>query len=235
MTNLTVISVVANNSGIVDYMINSIYKFTDPKPRIILCDNGNNGNTLDKYRDDDNIVIIKNDPTDKGESAKHARGLNKIFPLVKTEKTAIFDSDCMVLKSGWDQISAGFNMLTAEPALKAGEPFYYVCFMVFYTKMLEGINFMPSKDRRYMKPRKGYDTGWEVTEKTNPEEVERLSIRACWAGTTKIFDKSFNYKSFELWRNDEPLVAHLGHGSSKNRKQHNTGRWMKVADQFLKG
>ena len=58
MSDLTVISVAANDTGIIDRMIRSVYKFTDPKPKIIICDNGNNGTTLDKYRDDDNIRIF---------------------------------------------------------------------------------------------------------------------------------------------------------------------------------
>ncbi|KKL92018.1 hypothetical protein LCGC14_1888910, partial [marine sediment metagenome] len=145
-SDLTIITVAANESGFLDLMIKSVHAFTYPKPNIIICDNGNNGSYLKKYEQYDNVVVIKNKRARKFKihkhfvttSKRHGTGLNKIFKLVATKRTAIVESDCAVLKHGWDNIPDGYEMSACRKGVGLnGESYYYPCFMVFYTKCLK--------------------------------------------------------------------------------------------------
>ena len=72
MSDLTVLTVVENDRGILDLLIRSIYKFTDPIPKIIICDQGGNGNVMSKYSNDPNCTVIVNSPKLAGGSSSRS-------------------------------------------------------------------------------------------------------------------------------------------------------------------
>src|SRR5690242_6141825 len=115
-SDLTILTVVEHDSGTLDLMISSVRKFTQPHPKFIICDNSNGkAPVLDKYRKDPNITIINNSPKLSGGSNRHGDGLNKIFSLVDTSRTAIVESDCIVLCNGWDDINfPKYKMVAAK-------------------------------------------------------------------------------------------------------------------------
>lgn len=245
--DLTVLTVVENDSGILDLMIQSVYKFTDPVPKIIICDQGRNGTLLDKYRNDPNITIVKNTPKLVGGSNRHGSGLNKIFPLVATKRTAIIESDCVLLKYGWDKLNfPKYKMLAAKKGEQAGHPYYHVCFLVFSTALLKHgqmIDFRPgTKKTRGNRPYKAWeDCGWAIRGKVRPDEVKSVQFIDCKTGKGKYFDSSF--QSDEFWVNSEPVLAHYGRGSNIGGKSIKKGfahpkdqliEWKKIAEEILK-
>ena len=75
----------------------SIFKFTPQPPRIIICDNGRNGKLKDMYKDNKYITIVNRREKHKNASVEHAIGLNRAFTEVKTNRTAMIESDCSLL------------------------------------------------------------------------------------------------------------------------------------------
>jgi len=216
--NLTVISVVEHDRGLVDLMIKSVEKFTDPVPDFILCDNGDNGNLVERYAGKSNVMIVKNTPALSGGSNRHGDGLNKIFPLVKTTRTAIVETDCIVLRKGWDKLEfPTYKMLAAKKGEQAGQPFYHVCFMVFSTGLLKhgnGIDFRAGKDstRGNRNYKLWEDVGWQIRDKVRIDQIKLLEFIDCKSGNGKFFNKDF--QSDEFWLDGEPVVAHFGRGSN---------------------
>ena len=222
MTDLTVITVVENDAGLVDLMIESVKKFTNPCPRFIICDNGNNKDTLAKHADDPNITVFSNKPTMAGGSNRHGEGLNAAFEFVNTPRFAVIESDCIVLKEGWDTV--GFpksKLLAAKKGELAGQPFYHVCFLVGSTRLLrhgEKIDFRPSKPgKRANRPYKPHeDVGWQLRKYVRPDEVKNMTFVDCKTGEGRYFDSSF--QSDEFWVDGEPVLAHFGRGSNLGGK-----------------
>lgn len=245
--DLTVLTVVENDCGTLDLLISSIYKFTSPTPQIIICDQGNNGSVMSKYKNDKNITIVKNKPTMSGGSNRHGEGLNKIFSLVTTEKTAIIESDCILLRSGWEYLDfPKSKLVAAKKGELAGQPFYHVCFMVFSTKLLKhsgAIDFRPGKDgKRSNRSYKAHeDVGWQIRNKVRPDEVSLMEFRDCKEGNGFFFDKTF--QSDELWYGGQPTVAHFGRGSNLAGKAIRKGfkhpkeqleEWKKIAEGIIR-
>lgn len=246
--DLTVLTVVENDKGLLDLLVSSIYKFTDPIPKIIVCDQGNNGMVMSKYKNDRNIKVVSNKPTMAGGSNRHGEGLSKIFPLVTTQRTAIIESDCLLLRKDWDYLDfPKYKMLAAKKGEIAGQAFYHICFMVFSTRLLRHngtVDFRPGKDgKRSNRPYKPHeDVGWQIRNKVRPDEVNLMEFRDCKQGTGFFFDKRF--QSDELWSGGQPTVAHFGRGSNIAGKAVRKGfehpikqleEWKKIAEEILRG
>lgn len=248
-SDITIITVVENDCGILDLMIRSVFKFTAPQtnPQIIICDQGSNSDLTAKYSNNPAISTVKNTPTMKGGSNRHSEGLNKIFPLVTTKKTAIIESDCVLLSSGWDTLDfTKYKMMAAKKGETTGQPYYHVCFMVFSTALFKHggiIDFRPGKDgnraNRSYYPHE--DVGWRVREKVRPDEVKLLDFIDCKTNKGQIFDSSF--QSDELWLNRIPIIGHFGRGSNLNGKAIRKGfgchvdqlkRWKEIAEGIIK-
>lgn len=244
--DLTVITVVENDNGILDLMIRSVYKFTEPKPKIIICCQGDGNNIENKYIGDGNITVIKNYPIMSGGSNRHGEGLNKAFEIVTTKRTAIVESDCILLDKGWDIINfQKYKMIAAKKGELAGQPYYHVCFMVFSTALLkhgQTIDFRPGKDdnreNRSYKPHE--DVGWRIREKVRSDEIQLLDFIDCKTGNGHYFDGRF--QSDEFWINGKPIVAHFGRGSNIGGKAVRKGfmhpkdqliEWKKIAEKIV--
>jgi len=245
MTDLTVLTVVENDKGLLDLMISSIYKFTNPTPKIIICDNGNNGRVLSKYANDKNIQIIRFKPTLASGSVRHGESLNKIFPLVTTKKTAIVESDCILLRSGWDNLDTTVHQMSAaKKAIVNGLNLYHICFLVFETEPLAlgGFDFRPGtngnrKNRSFSVEE---DVGWRLANKIDHRLIKEIEFIDCKTGKGKFFDKTF--QSDEFWVDGIPTVAHFGRGSNlagkaiRNGFAHPTKQledWKKIAETIL--
>jgi hypothetical protein len=219
---LTICSVVYNDnqSNLFDFMVRSVMKYTDTPPKFIICDNG--GNDLDKYRALSNFTIVQNTDSLFRGSLGHGDSLNKIFPLVQTSRTAIIESDCIILNHGWDKLEfPKHKMIASKKGEITGQPYYHMCFMVFGTAILkhgEIIDFRPGKDdnrgNRSYKPHE--DVGWRVRDKIRQDEMILIDFKDCKTGDGKYFDKRF--QSDEFWMNDIPIVAHFGRGSNLKGK-----------------
>ena len=246
MSDLTVITVVENDCGLLDLMIKSVRKFTDPEPRFIICDNGRNGDVLNKYRDDPKITLFANSPKLSGGSNRHGDGLNAAFAFVETARFAIIESDCIVLSEDWDYIGfPTYKLTAAKKGELAGHPFYHVCFMVGSTRLLKHngtVDFCPGRDsNRSNRPYKVHeDVGWQLRLKVRPDQVNPLRFIDCKSGEGKYFDSSF--QSDEFWRGGEPVVAHFGRGSNLGGKAIRKGfkhpkeqlvEWKKIAQRLV--
>jgi hypothetical protein len=240
--DLTVVTVVENDKGLLDLMIRSVYKFTVPAPRILICEQGNSS-VAEKYQGDPNITVVKNFPKLSGGSNRHGSALQKIIPMVETPKTAIIESDCILLNHGWDNINPPFKMVGALKGMApSGMPLYHVCFMLFYTSALRGVDFRPGKDgKRSNRPYKIHeDVAWQVGTKINPNEVNKMDFVDCKTGKGAYFDNKF--QSDEFWLNGKPLVAHFGRGSNIGGKAIRKGfrhpreqldDWKNIAEEIL--
>ena len=154
-SDLTVITVAAHDvdSRLLHYMIRSVFKFTDVPPRVIICDNGRNGPLAKMYDGNKYISIVKNPNLHKNASMSHGIGLNKAFSLVKTVRTAVIESDCVILNRDWND-TKGYLMSGAIKTKfldKFGFRAYYPLFLVFYTDVMRKngcIDFKPDAGSR---------------------------------------------------------------------------------------
>ena len=239
MGNLTVLTVDENDRGILDLLVSSIYKFTDPVPKIIICDQGGNENMMSKYRNDPNCTIVSNRPKLSGGSNRHGDGLNKIFQMVDTDKTAIIESDCILLRKGWDHLAPQHKMIAAPK----GKNLYHVCFLLFLTKALKGVDFRAGKDKnRANRPYKPHeDVGWQIGTVVDKKDVGLMEFKDCKTGAGFYFDSSF--QSDELWVGGQPTIAHFGRGSNIGGKairkgfthpQEQLKEWKKIAEEVIR-
>ena len=246
--DLTVLTVVENDNGTLDLMIKSVRKFTNPHPKFIICDNSNGTDkVLDKYKNDSDISIVKNVPKMSGGSNRHGEGLNKIFPLVSTARTAIVESDCIVLCDNWDDIDfPKYKMVAAKKGELAGQPYYHVCFMIFSTGLLKHDNLLDfragqdnNRGNRTYKPHE--DVGWRLRDKIRFDQVQLLDFVDCKEGSGRFFDNRF--QSDEFWLNGNPIVAHFGRGSNVGGKAVRKGfahpseqlvEWKEIAQEIIK-
>lgn len=253
MIDLTVVTVVENDAGLLDLMIRSVQKFTDPHPHFIVCDNGGNGDVLDKYRDLPNFDIFSHKPSLQGGSNRHGEGLNAAFERVTSSRFAVIESDCIVLKNGWDDVGFPKYKLLAskkDSASKPGRPIYHACFMVGSTRLLNHngtIDFRPGKDgnrsNRSYKPHE--DVGWQLYDKikigvSSGQGVRPLKFVDCKSGEGQYFDSRF--QSDEFWLDGTAVAAHFGRGSNIGGKRVRKGfkhpseqlvEWKKIANKIL--
>jgi len=237
--DITVISVFSgNDGGLTETMIKSILHFTNNHPQFIIADNGKNKELEKKF---DFIKMIENkgkDARHANTSVRHASGLNIIFPMVKTKYTAIIESDTLVLRNDWfDFDTDTFDIMAS---LKCVQPYgqqLHMCFMVFKTDKLLGVDFMPEVIGKK-------DTGFRVYNMiADKNKIFYLKIKSCKSGDTKVFPKVFNYKQFEVYKDDDgPIAAHFGRGSDINRIPVNTlghpenqrKEWIKIFNNYIK-
>lgn len=243
--DITTLTVVERDNGLIKYTINSIRKFTNPIPQIIIAHNGSSEKYLKEFKSDNNILIIEN-PISlqvRNTSNRHGLGLNKIMPLVKTKYTAIIESDVMLLSNKWWQMDDSYDFKACqkrglESSLKDIN-YWFMCFVLFRTDLFKNINWCMSPNRpQHVNPLIYNDCGWEMAEEVdkNNAKIKSLEYVKCGSGKTKIFDKSFNYLSFELWEDKEPICAHLYRGSDLNRRPEGKSdlvRWKKICDEYL--
>lgn len=240
MNDLTVLSVVENDRGLIDLMIRSVKKYTDSCPKIILCDQGHNGSLLDKYSGDLNIKIVKNTPALNGGSNRHGSGIMKLMPLVGTTKVAIIESDCIVLQKGWDDLADKSIIASCK-----AKQLYHVCYLVANTNLIRGVDFRPGTDKtRSNRPYKASeDVGWRLKQVINPLDVRWAEFVDCKTGKGKYFGS--NFQSDEFWLDGWPVVAHYGRGSflQGKRDRRNYGfksnqeqlkDWIKTAEGLLR-
>lgn len=236
MSDLTVVTVAENDKGTLDLMLSSVVRFTQPVPNIIICDNGNNGDLGNKYAHMPNVKVIKFMPSLKGGSNRHGEALNKIVPMVKTKRTAIVESDCIVLRKGWD------NMYEQEVVAAPKANLYHIFFVLFETHVLNKIDFRPgNKGNRSNRPYKAKeDVGWQMTQPINGSKLKLLEFVDCKSGRGQIFDGRF--QSDELWADGKAIVGHLGRGSNLGGKAIRKGfdhpkkqmtEWMSIAERVL--
>ena len=245
-SDLTVLTVAENDSGILDLMIRSVYKFTNPSPDIIICDQGRNGSLLEKYNWDHNVTVVENSPKLLLGSNRHGAGLSKIFPLVKTKRTAIIESDCILLRSGWDNLDLSKNkMLAAKKLERAGHLYYHICFMVFETDLLRRngtIDFRPGTKKT--RGNRSYDlwedVGFNIKNKVKPNEVKLMEFVDCKSGGGKYFGEKF--QSDEFFIDGKSTLAHHGRGSNISGKSVREGfdhpkeqliKWKEKASRIL--
>jgi glycosyltransferase involved in cell wall biosynthesis len=242
--DLSIITVAKNDkiSGLLDIMISSVRRFTDFEPKFIICDNGGNDNLSEKYEEFENITVIDNTKEVRGKKHtgwQHAMGLNKAAELVETDRMAIIEHDCLVLSKNWCKIPDGKRMLACQKGVGLkGEPYYYICFVVLDTDIINDIDFSLSSgkgDGILLKEnaKKTYsDVGWKLYKGVKSDEVALMSRNNCSTEDTKYFGKQFPHKSNEFWINGEPLAAHFWRGSELARKgKHRRGleEWKDIA------
>ena len=242
-SDITILTVVENDCGILDLLISSIYKFTDPAPNMIICNNGGSKLLLSKYTNDSNINIVHNVPKLAGGSNRHSAGLNKIFPMVKTPKTAIIESDCILLRKDWDYLAPQHKILAAKKGEHRGNVLYHICFMIFETALLKGIDFGPSTAA--FRTNRSYavneDVGWAIGTMVNPKDVGLMEFKDCKKNEGYYFGPEF--QSDEIWVGTQPTVAHLGRGSNISGKAIRKGfdspqkqleNWKKIAENIIR-
>lgn len=213
MSDLTIVTVTENDLGILDLMVKSVIKFTKPMPNFVICNNGNSP-SIEKYRNKKNFTIIDFKPSMSGGSNRHGEALNKALSIVQTNKTAILESDCVVLRSGWDTIPDNKNVLASIKGNTKLGPFYHVCYLVFKTKVLQNMDFRPGNDNnrgnRNYKPNE--DVGAKTASYLDHSVVALADFVDCKTGHGEFFDERF--QSDEFWRNGKAYVAHFGRGSN---------------------
>ena len=238
-SDLTVITVAAHDrdSGLLHYMIRSVFKFTDLPPRIIISDNGHNGPLAEMYDDNKYISVVKNAELHKNASMSHGSGLNKAFALVETDRTAIIESDCVVLNKGWDDTADCLMSGAVKTQFldKFGFRAYFPLFLVFSTSAMKkdgDIDFMPESGG---KSKVGRDTGWQIYKKVSEEEVSPLEVVKCTDEKCMYFDRKFVPNALELWKDGIPIVAHVGRGSKVLRRgPHIFKMWKPILEKILR-
>lgn len=207
--DLTICSVAYNDlkTGVLDLMIKSVICFTDPTPTFVICDNG--GNDLTKYSDYDNFTIVPHKNHGYCGSLQHGDALNRVFGLVNTKYTAIVESDCVVLSKDWCKIKRPHKVLAA----RKDKHLYHVCFLIFETEILRGIDFRPGNNKnrsnRTYKPQE--DVGWQINQFVRDEDVDFVDFVDCKTYKAKIFK---NLQSDEFHKNGVVISSHFGRGSN---------------------
>jgi len=143
------------------------------------------------------------------------------MPLVKTNYTAIVESDCVVLRDDWFDFDIKKYDMTASLKVKEfGEEQYHVCFLIFKTEILKGMDWKPIKE---LQPIKFWrDTGFRIFSCIGgrTDRIQYLNIKN--NKKAKIFKHGFEYKSFEIYKDDGmPIAAHFGRGSDLSRRPTN--------------
>ena len=217
MNDLTVISVVENDSGLLEYMVRSVIKYTPTTPQFIICDNTNGKNIKKINSLSQNIQVVKNSPSLKGGSNRHGSGLNKIMPMVKTKKVAIIESDVAVLNENWYNICNGRKVMVASKSPGT----YHICFLVAETKCVQEIDFMPANPSNNKSYGPATDVGFRLGHHIKPTDICRIDFVDCKSGNGNIFGPSF--QSDEFQHQGITLAAHFGRGSNIGGKTRRKG------------
>jgi len=220
MDDLTIVTVVENDCGIVDLMIKSVRKFT-VSPKILICDNGQNSKVLKKYKTDEDIIIISNTPTMKGGSNRHGEGLNKVISKVKTSRLAIVESDCVLVSNNWNKIGNHVAALSKKATHK-DKLLYYAAFMILDTKLAKTIDFRPGNDknRSYRSYKPHEDVAWRVGHNIF-DRIKSIDCIDCKSGNGQILDKTFQSEEYVI--DNETVAIHFGRGSNLAAKSKRKG------------
>jgi len=243
VNDLTVISVVGgSDNGLLPYMIESVYKHTSPKPKILLCDTGSKYPSLDPYRSDPNIKIVKHMPPLKGGSNIHGAGLNALLPHITTPRVAIIETDCVITMNDWDKKIENTSLMAAVKQVYGGGICYHVAFMMFSNGAITGVNFNPGRkgqsNNKSYKPTE--DVGWRIGYKDDKLSVKRMTFIDAKTGRGQVLGAGF--QSDEFWIDGKCVVLHFGRGSNlggkSNRKgfvDHNTqlANFKRTSDLFV--
>ncbi|KKM65587.1 hypothetical protein LCGC14_1489710 [marine sediment metagenome] len=252
ISDLTVLTVVESDPGLLELMLRSVAKFTTPAPKVLICDNQNGGNNsrikLACKNIDINVEIFENKPEFFGGSNRHGSGLNRIFKHVETKYTAIVESDVVVLSDDWHKIDPS---CTVKASLKRNkEHLYHMCFFICETEKLwkndKLINFMPGnrKGKKKLSSGQNYefdnDVGWRLCNYVNQKYVDLVGFIDCKGHDAKIFK---NLQSDEFHYDNNVIAAHLGRGSNLLSKAIRKGfkhpedqliEWKKKAEEILR-
>jgi hypothetical protein len=237
-SDLTVLSVIEGSVGLAALMVESIERFTKPSPSIIVANQNINKITKNTFEKNPIIKVVDSLPgKTKNTSLRHARGLNTIMPHVNTTYSAIVESDCVVLREDWfDFDTDKYDMMASLKCNQLGEEQYHVCFLVFKTELLKGMDWSPSEAT---KPR---DTGHRIFSHIGgkTERIKYLQIKS--KKQARIFQQGFEYKTFEAYKDDGmPIAAHFGRGSDLGRRPTNklgvaklqVREWSKTYREFV--
>lgn len=253
-SDLTVLTVVENDDGLLELMVKSVLKFTNPKPNFIICDN-TNGKNKDRIKEAfgnyNNYQIVNNNPILQGGSNRHGDGLNKAFPMADSKYTAILDSDTCVLHKDWYKIN---SPLPVKATLKINgkngkilEHTYHMCFFVFETDILrkntkKPMDFRPGKDNNRINGQSydvKYDVGWQICNQITQDRVELLKFRDCKCDG--IVFRDIQCDEFHD-KNNNIIATHFGRGSNlagkKEIKDYGTHkqqveRWKDIVNEII--
>lgn len=225
MSDLTVVSVVANDRGLIDIMVESVLAFTNPTPKIILGDNGGNGDLAKRYANHPHVEVKQLLKTPDyggrlaGVSNLHGWALNAIVPSIMTPRIAIIESDCAVLRDGWDD-TGDSSIIAAVKGHDKDLVLYHVCCIVGNSTVLRVTDWSPGTEhtRRSNKSYQIYeDVGWMLGFVVDPNEVRKLEFVDTKTGKGQILDASFC--SDEFWLDGKATFAHYGRGSNIGSKR----------------
>jgi len=87
-SDLTVATVAAHDrdSGLLHYMILSVFKFSDVLPQIIVCDNGHNGPLKKMYENNKYVTIVNRAEQHPNASVEHGIGLNTVMERISGQQ-----------------------------------------------------------------------------------------------------------------------------------------------------
>jgi len=135
--DLTILTVAENSGELLDLMMTSVFKYTHPRPKVIICNNGKEDVHIKKWSKEDGVTIVPNKPGLSGGSNRHGDGLQKIFGLVDTPRVAILDSDTVILSNKWCKFDKDMcSLIGVERGTESGSPgtsYYHMCFMILNT------------------------------------------------------------------------------------------------------
>jgi hypothetical protein len=243
VNDITCIMVMENDRGLAVDGVSSVVKFS-AGARILVCNNGNSYDSASRIAQLPNVRIIDNQINSSvtNTSVRHGIGINRLYKEVKTNYVAIIESDVLVTSSNWYKLDVDKFDIKAIP--RGGNkdiPHWHVCFLLGKTKLFNGINW-EAKVRVSEDGKRLYgDTGWEMYKVLKDQSrIKACEQVACSTGNTRYFDKSFSYKSFEIWEDNNPIAAHYFRGSDPSRRKVKYGnvhqelsRWRQTVKKLL--
>ena len=215
MSDLTVISVVGGtDNGLLKYMIESVYKHTTPRPKILLCDTTNGTySSLEKCSKNHGMTVVCHNPSLRGGSNVHGESLNKLIKRVDTTNVAIVETDCVITMDGWHNIE-GYDMIAAIKSAKK-DVRYHAAFMVLKADVAKKIDFRAGTDKS-RSHNKSYspedDVAWRVSGVIKPEDVKLVKFIDAKSGKGQYLDSKF--QSDEFWIGGKCVCLHFGRGSN---------------------
>ena len=221
--DLTIVSVVTNNANtkFLQLMLKSVKAFTDFVPKIILVDGGGNGKTL---RDlGDNVTVVKhNYKLNNQTSFMHGSGLNQALAMVKTDLTAIIETDCVVLRDKWYEFDTEkYDVVAAKKGNARADnlEYHFVCFMIYKSHLFNNVDWRPLYDGSRKSNGLYNDCGWRAEEAMPPGE-RILPLSFVRSHEAQLFKgPTFRYKTQEFYTPDDELIAaHFFRGSDSIRR-----------------
>jgi len=233
---ITICSVAFNDqtTDLFGHMVQSVLKFT-PNPKFIVIDNGNNDLSAYEGRDNFDIRPCKANvrgSLQHGISLNVAFGYDGTFEKIKTEYTAIVESDVVVLRDDWWKTDHDL-----KAAIKV-DAWHHICLLVGKTSLLQNIDWRPNDSvGRSFQPHE--DVGFRLS--NHAKDVELMHFVDCKGPKAKLF-KGLQSDEFHD-QNGNVLASHWGRGSNiggkANRKgfpshQEQLKKWKAIAQEAIK-